>query len=599
MAFNKLKGLSISWKFTLIYFVLLMVPTVFIGISEYQNMVQSAKQQSDRNSSERIFQLKQNILYTIKNAENIAEEIVFSSELQAFLDNDFSFSPAEIDNFIYNFQNKLINIKHLYPNKFYKIRVFTSNQSTEEAYDILYSLRRIAAKDYYRVLMNSSDKMIWGDMKKAEEFYDVNANINPKQNKSIVIPLYERITPVISNQLIGVLEIDILIEKMFGDLNDLRLGEQGFIYVLDRNGKTISPIRNSRLAEQIHLKMFPGANGVKEIRFNNQRHRVEYETIKETDYKILAVVPEKEILQEVIKQKNMLIYIILAGISAVFLVTFLTTNFLFARLKVLVKMMKRIQSGEFDVRVEERGNDEIGDLARSFNQMAEKLEEVMLNLIEQETAHRDAEIRALQSQINPHFLFNTLESLRMECELREEYDLADVLTSLGKLFRYNIKWTNRLVPFKQEIEHIRNYVTVMKVRHREKFQFHEDIPEALLDYLVIKMMLQPLVENCFYHAFKNLEGIWKITIHGRVAGENLWIEITDNGVGIEAERLERINRGLTSGNDSEIDKKTEGFIGLWNVDKRIKMQFGIEYGITLESAIDLGTKIVIKLPAAH
>ncbi len=599
MVANRLKSLSISWKFTLIYFVLLMVPTVFIGISEYQNMVQSAKQQSDQNISERITQLKQNVLYTIKNAENIAEEIAFSNELQAFLDNDFSFSPAEIDNFIYNFQNKLLNIKHLYPNKFYKIRVFTSNQSTREAYDILYSLRRITGKDYYRALLNSSEKIVWGNMKKAEEFYDINTNINPKQNKSIVIPLYDRITPVISNQLIGILEIDILIEKMFGDRSDLRLGERGFIYVLDRNGQLISPAGDSRLAKRLQLPLFPGASGVKEIKFAHQRYRAEYETIQETGYKILAVVPEQEILQEVTKQKNMLIYIILAGTSAVFLVTFLTTNFLFARLKVLVKMMKRIQDGEFGVRVEEKGNDEIGALARSFNQMAERLEEVLLNLIEQETAHRDAEIRALQSQINPHFLFNTLESLRMECELREEYDLANVLTSLGKLFRYNIKWTNRLVPFRQEIEHIRNYVTVMKVRHREKFQFHEQIPEALLDCLVIKMMLQPLVENCFYHAFKNLDGAWRIDLRGRIAGEELVIEIADNGAGIESERLERINRGLISGNDSEIDKKTEGFIGLWNVDKRIKMQFGVEYGIILQSAVDRGTTIVIRLPVVH
>ncbi|MGE5607600.1 MAG: hypothetical protein ACM3YE_18145, partial [Bacteroidota bacterium] len=208
MALKKLKGLSISWKFTLIYFLLLMVPTVFIGITQYRNMVLSIEQQSDRSVSERIFQLKQNILYTIKNAENIAEEIVFSSEFQAFLDNDFSFSPNEVNNFIYNVQNKLINIKHLYPNQFYKIRIYTSNKSTKEAYDILYSIDRIAEKDYFKTITASRKKIIWGNIKKAEEYYDVTGNINPKQNKNIVVPLYERITPVISNELIGVLEVD-------------------------------------------------------------------------------------------------------------------------------------------------------------------------------------------------------------------------------------------------------------------------------------------------------------------------------------------------------------------------------------------------------
>jgi Predicted signal transduction protein with a C-terminal ATPase domain len=597
MILEKLKNLSISWKFTLIYFILLMVPTVFVGISEYQNMVQSIKEQSDRNVSERIFQIKQNILYTIKNAENIAEEIDFSSEFQAFLDNDFSFSTSEIDNFTYNIQNKLINIKHLYPNKFFKIRIFTSNKSTREAYDILYSIDRISGKDYFKDIVNSPNKIIWGDIKKAEEYYDLTGNISSKQNKNIVIPLYERITPVISDKLIGVVEIDILIERMFGDIDELRLGNAGFIYVLDRDGRVISPSKGNGIQKDIGLNMFPGDNGIKEINSGKNKFRIEYETIKETGYKILAAIPEKEILNEVSRQKYTLIYTILAGITAVFLITFLTTNFLFARLKVLVKMMRRIQSGEFEARVEEMGKDEIGALAHSFNQMAEKLEEVILNLIEQETAHRDAEIKALQSQINPHFLFNTLESLRMECELREQYDLAEVLTSLGKLFRYNIKWINRLVPLQQEIDHIRNYITVMKIRHRDKFQFNDNIPAELLDYLVIKMMLQPLIENCFYHAFKDLEGIWIINVRGWLQADNLFIEIADNGTGIAAERLNKIKRGLAAGNDSEIDKKTEGFIGLWNVDKRIKMQFGEEYGIILESEPNVGTKIIIKMPA--
>ena len=599
MRFHKYRDLSISWKFTIIYFALLMVPTVFVGISEYQSMVQSIKQQWDRNVSERIFQLKQNIQYTIKNAENISEEIVFSSEFQAFLDNDFSFSPSEIDNFVYNIQNKLISIKHLYPNKYFKIRIFTSNQSTKEAYDILYSIQRLSGKESFREIIRSPGKIIWGEIKKAEEYYDLTVNINPKQNKNIVIPLYERITPITSDKLIGVVEIDILIEKMFGDLPELRLGDRGFIWVLDRKGRVISPHQSSSLEKSLHLSMFPGDNGIKEISAARQLFRVEYETIKETGYKILAVVPESEILNEVAHQKNNLIYIVIAGTVAAFAITFLTTNFLFARLKVMVKMMKRIQSGEFGARIAEKGHDEIGELASSFNQMASNLEEVMMNLIEQETAHRDAEIRALQSQINPHFLFNTLEGLRMECELREEYDLAEAITSLGKLFRYNIKWTNRLVPLQQEIQYVNNYITVMKIRFRDKFIFEVDIADELQDYLVIKMMIQPLVENCFYHAFKNHDGIWRIHIRGRIAVDNLLIEIEDNGVGIDAERLAKINRGLLGGNDAEIDKKTEGFIGLWNVDKRIKMQFGMEYGISLGSVKNRGTRVIIRIPANH
>jgi two-component system sensor histidine kinase YesM len=593
---EKINSISISWKFTLIYFVLIMIPTATIVANGYQKLIDSVKQQSDKNVSQRIFQFKQNILYTIKNAEDIAEEIVFANEFQAFLDNYFTFSADEIDNFIYNVQDKLISIKHLYPNKFFKIRIFTSNKSSDETYDILYYLDRIANKDYFREIVSSPKKKLWGNIKKAEEYYDVNVNINLKQNKNIVIPLYVRITTIIDNKLIGVLEIDILVEKMFGDLSELLIGNNGYLFVLDNHGKVINFDEKNRL-RHFDPNLFPGDNGVKEITVGKQMYRVQYETVKETGFKIMAAIPESDFLNEVAGQKKMLIYTILAGVAAVFLITFLTTNFLFARLKVMVKMMKRIQNGEFEVRIADQGRDEIGQLAGSFNQMAENLEGVMLNLIEQETAHRDAEIRALQSQINPHFIFNTLESLRMECELRKEYDLAKVLTSLGSLFRYNIKWVNYLVPLREEIEHIKNYIVVMQIRFGDRVHFNINIDEALYNYLVIKMMLQPLVENCFYHAFQNLEGIWRIDINGKIEGENLDIEILDNGTGIDPDRLNRINLCLASENDAGIDKKAEGFIGLWNVAKRIKMQFGNEWGIRLDSVQNVGTKIMITIPA--
>jgi two-component system sensor histidine kinase YesM len=597
--FKKIFNLSMLWKFTIIYFLIIMVPTMFIGINNYRQSVDSIKEQSDRNMSQKISQLKQNIIYTTQNAENIAEEIVFTTELQGFLDSDFTFTQKQVDFFIYNLQNKLINIKHLYPNKYFKIRIFTSNKSTKEAYDLLYSIDRIKNKNYYREIEDSKNLKFWGRFKKAEEYYDLTENINPKQNNNMVIPLYKRISPVISDELIGVIEIDILNEKMFGELSELQVGKNGYLIVMDRYGEIISPIDENSPVKQMSLNMLPGENGVKEFVINRERYRMEYDTVNETGFKILSIVPEKELLGQVTSYRNTLICTIIIGITAIFFITYLTTYFLFARLKVLIKMMKRVQSGEFEVRIDDSKKDEVGELAFSFNQMAAKLEETMLNLIGQETAHRDAEIRALQSQINPHFLFNTLEGLRMECEIREEYDLANVLTSLGRLFRYNIKWINGLVPLRQEIEHINNYITIMRVRFRDKFNLSIDIPEELLDCLVIKMMMQPLVENSFYHAFKNKEGIWEIKIRGSIQGDDLVIEIKDNGLGMDNQRLDKINRGLSSGDSNEIDKKTEGSIGLWNVDTRIKMQFGEEYGIKLKSERDLGTTVIITLPVNY
>lgn len=593
---KKFFDLSMLWKFTLIYFFLIMLPTTAIWISYYTYSIRSIQNQSDKVMLQTISRLKQDTLYTIKNTESIAKEIIFSSEVQGFFNNDFTFSDNEVYYFIYSIQNKLSNIKRLYPNKYYKIRLFSSKESTEELYDIIYSINRIKDNDYFKKIDKPDSTSNWGKIKKTEEYYDINESIKPMLNNDKVIPLYEPIVSYMGDKLVGILEIDILNEKIFGDPSELTIGKNGIVLILDADGDIISSLSNDALKSDIHIDMFPENSGIRELKINKEKYRAVYDTISETGYKIIGLVPEKDILSVETFNKYTLFILIILGVITVFLIAYFTTKFLFNRFRVLIKMMKRIEGGEFDVRIDESRKDEVGELAHGFNHMAAKLEEMILNLIEKETAHRDAEVRALQSQINPHFLYNTLESLRMESELRGHDDIALALASLGKLFRYNIKWIGGLAQLYQEIDHVNNYITIMKIRYRGRIDFNTEILDDLLNCTVIKMMLQPLVENCFHHAFKNKDGLWAITIKGYISDEVLIIEIIDNGLGIEKEKLEATNRYLNRNMDIIADKKAGSSIGVWNVNKRIKMQFGDEYGINIESTEQIGTKVIIRIP---
>lgn len=596
---KRFSNASMLWKFTIIYFLLIMVPTAAIWISYYRWSAYSTRDQTDKFMMQTVSRLKQDILYTVKNTENIAEEIVFSSDVQAFLNNDFTFSENEVYYFIYYIQNKLINIKHLYPNKYYKIRIYSSNSSIGEEYDILYSIDRIKDKEYFKAVKEAEGRKIWGKVKKAEEYYDINESIRPVRNKDIVIPLYERITPIMSDRLIGILEIDILVEKMFGEPSELVAGENGVIMVMDSSGEVISPVTDEKqkLKNCLVNSVFKGDTGVAEFKDECGHYRIVYDTVPEIGYKILAALPYEEISERMPMKGMSLAVWVLLGTAAVFFITYLTTNFLFSRFRLLIGMMKRVENGDFDVRIEEDRNDEVGELARGFNRMAGRLEEMVLNLIEKETAHREAEVRALHSQINPHFLYNTLESLRMESEIRGEEDIADALASLGRLLRYSIKWVGGITTLWQEIEHVKNYITIMKVRYRGKIDFSCNIQDKALDCTVIKMMLQPLVENCFNHAFKEMEGIWKVGVHSYIQGEDLHIQIIDNGKGIEPEKLEELNRCLSENREITVDKKAGSSIGIWNVNKRIKMQFGDSYGICVKNGETSGTVVEIIIPA--
>lgn len=595
------KGLSILWKFTIIYFILIVLPAIIIEASFYGKSVNFLEETSRKMTQDAISQIKYNILYSVKNCESLSSLLTNDSQLQIFLNSDFKFNSNNIDYLSNQVVNKIDTIKQLNPN-FYRVRIYSVNDSIPEVYDVIYNLDRIKDKNYYSRVIQSDYYQLWGGEKKLEEYFSANPTQNDKfKEEQGVLPLYTLINSTARNKLLGVLEIDILEQDILSLFKDIQKDKNDYFALMDCNGKILSTDgnhqqSNEELKSQLTVNSMPGNSGSREIKLNGQVFTVYYDTINEMGFKILAFVSQKEFSNKVTTYKTSLIIFIFIGVIGIFLITYIITKFLFRRFKVLIKMMKKIQNGELDVRINEDSSDEIGELAHSFNTMAQKLEGVIVDLIETETAQRDAEIRALQSQINPHFFYNVLENIKMECEIREQLDLASTITSLGKIFRYNMKWDSKFVSLAQELEHVENYISVMKIRFRDTIEYHHEIEEGLFCCTVIKMILQPITENCFQHAFKGEAGKWRIEILVRKVAECLEIEVKDNGIGINDETLEEINQSLIR-NISIIGLNNSGTrIGLSNINKRIKVQFGNEYGITVKSKLNVGTTVCISFP---
>lgn len=586
---SKVYNMSIMWKFSIIYFLLIMVPIFVIIQISYNQFIKTTIQQNDKEMYQRVSQSKYQVLNTIENTESIANEMIFMSESQGFLNNQFTFSEKEKYYFTYNLQNMLIRIKQVYPNQYFKIRFFSSNDSIGEMYDVIYDIERLQSETFYPKIKNSKKGMLWGNLKQVQQYHNVEQYFTLKPNADKVVPFYQRIESYYSNEMIGVLEIDILVDKMFGGYYP---NMNSNILVLDSNNKIINS-EESYFEGKIDQSLLSDDQGVRELMIDNRMYRIVYDTVESMGYKILELVEVESLLSSVKSYKNRMFIIMIFAMAGVFFFVYTTTNLLFSRLKVMINMMNRIQKGELDVKIDENRKDEIGQLAHNFNLMAEKLQEMISNLIEKETAHRDAEIRALQAQVNPHFLYNTLDSIRMQCEINGEYDIADVLISLSNLFRYNTKWTNELVLLKQEIDHVLNYITIMKTRFKNKIHFEINMPDQILNYYVIKMMIQPIIENSFKYAFNQSTEKWEIFLEGYILHNMLYIQVKDNGSGIEKETLETINNHLE--NNIPINRDN-GSIGLWNVSQRIRIRFGDEYGIRLRSKINEGTTVIIKIP---
>ncbi len=250
--------------------------------------------------------------------------------------------------------------------------------------------------------------------------------------------------------------------------------------------------------------------------------------------------------------------------------------------------------GDFDIRIQEEDIEEIDVLGDRFNQMVEQLAKLVDDIHVEELHLRDAELRLLQEQINPHFLYNTLDNIIWLAEAGQTEQVVHMVTTLSAFFRTSLSNGREYVTVKEEREHIESYLDIQQYRYRDILTYQIDIDENIYDERIMKLTLQPLVENALYHGIKNKRGGGSITVTGARKGGHLVFEVTDTGIGMTEERLKEV-RELIAG-----ERKTEagsGGFGLYNVNERLRLNYGEDSGITVKSVYREYTKFTVTLPA--
>lgn len=254
-------------------------------------------------------------------------------------------------------------------------------------------------------------------------------------------------------------------------------------------------------------------------------------------------------------------------------------------------------AGEGDFEIRTKGDNsivEIQKLNTSVNQMIKKIGQLVDDIRVEEINLRAAELRLLQEQINPHFLYNTLDNIIWLAESGEDEEVVKMVSSLSSFFRTTLSKGRDYITIAEEREHIESYLSIQKFRYRDILSYDIDFEDEILDHSILKLTLQPIVENALYHGIKNKRGMGHIQIDGRMAGDNIEFIVSDNGIGMrgeEAEHLRKVISGLVS------DDRSGGGFGLFNVNQRLQLNYGKEYGLNIESTYNVGTTIRVKIPA--
>jgi two-component system, sensor histidine kinase YesM len=265
-------------------------------------------------------------------------------------------------------------------------------------------------------------------------------------------------------------------------------------------------------------------------------------------------------------------------------------------IRALQIMTTSVGEGNLDVRVESSNKDEITALGKSFNRMTEQLKELIEKERREQENLKKAEMKALQAQINPHFLYNTLDAIVWMAEANKSKEVIKIVGALSSFFRTTLSKGRDWITVNNEVEHVRSYLTIQKVRYNDILDYRIDVDQAMMDYSILKLTLQPIVENALYHGIKNKRAKGVIMIKGRMQEGGLMVfTITDDGIGMTPERLAEVQAELND-EQGEMVVNESGF-GLNNVHKRIKLYYGPEYGLAVESSVNTGTRVTITIPA--
>jgi two-component system sensor histidine kinase YesM len=262
--------------------------------------------------------------------------------------------------------------------------------------------------------------------------------------------------------------------------------------------------------------------------------------------------------------------------------------------KNLRKMTKIVSTGNFDERIVDVNSDEIADLGYSFNIMTVKIKELMDERIEKQKKLKNAEFKVLQAQINPHFLYNTLDTIVWMAEAGHNDKVILLVRELSNFFRKSISKGRDIITVQEEVGHVSSYLSILKVRYRDTLDYSIQVMDSILGFNIPKFTLQPLVENALYHGIKNKRGNGKIIVSGsRINEQEMMFEVIDNGIGMDDEKLRAVIRALDMDHEENSDINS---FGMSNVHQRIRLYYGNNYGLKIKSTINVGTEVSVTVP---
>lgn len=608
-----LDNLNLRKKLILSYVLIIAIPIIIFSFIAFKKFENSSRKDIINKNIKQLELESVNINRNIETLEHTAQMVASNRELMEYVSTPQDISVERLVQFNQSTFKSMLQMQYSNPN-IRDVNVFINNKNVNEIWPLVFYADRIKSKDWYEKVIALKGNVFWNFSQPSSDIFDLSYSQN--QNPDYVVSVYRSLQYPQSTST-GIIRVSmpakIFFPKMYSNVNDI----EGQIYIIDNENNIYTNDRSSfasgkGISKEVIKEQFLKNKNSGENSFNinyNKNHMIGvYTKIESLDSYMLSVASIDSMLQYTSQIRNIFILGTLVLITILSVVTYFIVSIILKKLYIIIQSMKSIQQGDFNIEIPVRSNDEFGELAHHFRKMLRKINELIQEAVNKRAATKEAELRALQTQIDSHFIYNTLENIKMIAEIEEQYVISDSITSLGSMMRYNMKWNSEYTTLKDEINHIENYLSLMNMRFDNQIEVNLNIDEKLMEHDLLKMSLQPIVENSIKHGLRDTfdERQRQINISASIEGRSIKIEVMDNGVGMEMDKLLLLNEKITDMTKVNvrnnyvamdgINKRASTGIGLRNVNERIKLFYGDEYGIEVESQVNAYTKVIMTLP---
>ena len=574
-----IKNLSIQSSIFMYFTVTAIIAIALISLIIFQRFTNSLNATIIEENSGIVGQLGESVDSYLRNAMKVSDSIYYNVIKNTDISND---DIKKGMNLIYVNNDNMIDDIALISGKGELIESMPALRLKDNS--------NVLEKDFFKKSMAESEYINFS-MPHIRDLFDRNEN-----SYSWVISLSRAVEVTDEGKATQALLLINLNYRYFEEIfSNVNLGNGGYVYLTNDRGDIIwHPKQNEIYSGRFNEDNKYAAtlkDGITVENLSGKNRTLNVRTIGYTGWKLVGVTPSAALGIDGIKFRFFVLFVADLFLFLLAMINAFISDKISNPIKSLDGSVREIESGNLDVEIVPSGSYEVEHLGKSIKNMLGRIKVLMSDLVAEHNAKRKSEFDTLQSQINPHFLYNTLDIIVWMIENENSDKAVNIVTALAKFFRISLSKGKNIITVKDEVEHVRNYLMIQNMRFKNRFEYSIDVDEKVLSYSSLKLMLQPLVENAIYHGMEFMDGDGEIDVKVFKEDNSLYFTITDNGLGMSEDMVETL-----LSKDFVPSKKGSG-IGVKNVNERIKLYFGSEYGLKVESEPDEGTKITIHLPA--